>query len=204
MTEELGTRFDGIMELAIKPYSSVSFLHPALDSVLGIAREYRLAIEDVEAITIRFPSSGTHCIDDNPLKSHCAQYILPVALSREGLRVIDLFDDRRATDPEVARLSKSVIVVKDDALDREFPNRYETIVEVTARGGKRFEHRNGIARGYPEAPLSDAEVQEKFDRIAGTVASTKRRADLAETIAGLWEASDLRSYADLMRALPDA
>ena len=204
LTRDLGQRFDGIMELAIKPYSSVSFLHPALDSVLGIALQNRLAIEDVEAITIRFPSSGTHCIDDNPLKSHCAQYILPVALSREGLRVIDLFDDRRATDTEVARLSKSVIVVKDDALDREFPNRYETIVEVTARGGRRFEHRNGIARGYPEAPLSDEEIRAKFDRIAGTVASPKRRATLVQTIAALWETKDVQTYAELMRAPPDA
>ena len=85
MTKDLGTAYDGIMELAIKPYSSVSFLHPALDLLLDIARKEKLAIEDVASITLRFPSSGTHCIDNNPLKSHCAQYILPVALSREGL-----------------------------------------------------------------------------------------------------------------------
>ena len=38
MTKDLGTPYDGIMELAIKPYSSVSFLHPALDPLLDIAR----------------------------------------------------------------------------------------------------------------------------------------------------------------------
>ncbi|MGE0724972.1 MAG: MmgE/PrpD family protein, partial [Alphaproteobacteria bacterium] len=103
-TADLGTRWDGIMELAIKPYSSVSFLHPGLDVLLGLARDHGLAIEDVDSIVLRFPSSGTHCIDDNPLKSHCAQYILPVALSRAGLSVIDLFEDRRLSDPEVARL----------------------------------------------------------------------------------------------------
>src|SRR5690349_14878464 len=34
MLKDLGTKFDGIMELAIKPYSSVSFLHPGLDLLL--------------------------------------------------------------------------------------------------------------------------------------------------------------------------
>jgi 2-methylcitrate dehydratase PrpD len=43
LTADLGTRWDGIMELAIKPYSCVSFLHPALDALLGLARRERFA-----------------------------------------------------------------------------------------------------------------------------------------------------------------
>ena len=204
MTKGLGVEYDGIMELAIKPYSSVSFLHPALDLLLGIAGREKLAIEDVAGITLRFPSSGTHCIDDNPLKSHCAQYILPVALTREGLQVLDLFNDRRRTDPQVARLSGKVTVVKDDDLDKGFPNLYETVIEVHTTGGATHAGRSGIARGYPEAPLSDAEVRAKFDRLAGTVASKARVAALAACIEGLWTAGDVRSFADLMRAPADA
>lgn len=200
MTKDLGTAYDGIMELAIKPYSSVSFLHPALDLLLDIARKEKLAIEDVASITLRFPSSGTHCIDNNPLKSHCAQYILPVALSREGLNVLDLFNDRRKTDKEVARLSGHVAVVKDDDLDKGFPNSYETIIEVKAQNGKTFSGRSGIARGYPEAPLSESDVQAKFDKLAGTVAAPDRVANLATCIRGLWNAPSMTAYADFMRA----
>jgi 2-methylcitrate dehydratase PrpD len=202
MTQDLGTRFDGIMELAIKPYSSVAFLHPALDLLLGMAREHKLAIEDVAAITVRFPSSGTHCIDNNPLKSHCAQYILPVALSREGLQVLDLFNDKRTSDREVARLAAQVSVVKDDELDKGFPDAYETIIEVRTRAGKRLSGRSGIARGYPESPLSDEEVRAKFDRLAGTIGAPNRVAELAGRIEGLWQAPDLAAYADLMREKP--
>lgn len=200
MTKDLGTAYDGIMELAIKPYSSVSFLHPALDLLLDIARNEKLAIEDVAGITLRFPSSGTHCIDNNPLKSHCAQYILPVALSREGLNVLDLFNDRRTTDKEVARLSGQVVVVKDDDLDKGFPNSYETIIEVKSKSGRTFSGRSGIARGYPEAPMAEADVQAKFDKLAGSVAAPDRVASLAACIKGLWGANNMTAYADLMRA----
>jgi 2-methylcitrate dehydratase PrpD len=127
-----------------------------------------------------------------------------VALTREGLRVIDLFEDRRKTDAEVARLAARVIVVKDDELDEAFPNRYETIVEVTSRAGGRWTERNGIARGYPEAPLPEAEIRAKFDRLAGAVASAGRRAALADAIAALWSARDVSAYAELMRGKPDA
>ncbi len=204
MTKNLGTRFDGIMELAIKPYSSVAFLHPALDLLLGMAREHKLAIEDVAGITVRFPSSGTHCIDNNPLKSHCAQYILPVALSRDGLQVLDLFNDKRKSDKEVARLSTQVSVVKDDELDKGFPDSYETIIEVETTAGQVFSGRSGIARGYPESPLSDAEVRAKFDRLAGTIGTPAGVAQLAKTIEGLWDAADVSAYAALMREKPTA
>jgi 2-methylcitrate dehydratase PrpD len=202
MTEGLGTRYDGIMELAIKPYSSVSFLHPALDLLLGIAREQNLAIEDVAAITLRFPSSGTHCIDNNPLKSHCAQYILPVALSRSGLQVLDLFNDKRKSDKEVLRLSGQVTVVRDDDLDKGFPEHYETIIEVKTRAGKSFTERSGIARGYPESPLSETEVRAKFDRLAGTIGAPIKVAALASCIENLWNAPDTSAYAELMREPP--
>lgn len=204
LVEELGSRFDGIMELAIKPYSSVSFLHPGLDGLLGIAREHRLSIEDVAAIEMRFATSGAHCVDGNPLKSHCAQYILPVALTRDGLNVIDLFVDRRLSDPEVARLSDAVTVVRDDELDRLFPDRYETVIKVTTRNGSRHETRNGIARGYPEAPLSEAEIRAKFERLTGAVASPARIAALHDAIAGLEQAPTVERYAALMGARPDA
>src|SRR4051794_14554935 len=65
---DLGQKFDGVMELAIKPYSCVSFLHPALDALLGLVRERDLKASDIETLTLRFPRAGIHCVDDNPLK----------------------------------------------------------------------------------------------------------------------------------------
>lgn len=203
LTAGLGERFDGIMELAVKPYSCVSFLHPGLDGLLGLAQQHGFGVGEVEAMTIRFPASGAHCIDGNPLKSHCAQYVLPVALSSEGLRVIDIFEDRRLVDPEVARLSRNVGVVRDAELDRGFPESYDTVVEVRMRDGRRFEARNSIARGYPEAPLSEDELVAKFRRLAGAVAGPDRIASLEAAIGALPGSPSVSEYARLMRAGPD-
>ena len=75
------------MELAIKPYASVSFLHPALDALLALVHEHDLRPDDIDRLTLRFPRAGVHCVDGNPLKSHCAQYILPIAVAaRPGRR----------------------------------------------------------------------------------------------------------------------
>lgn len=200
LTQGLGERWEGIMELAIKPYPSVSFLHPALDALLALVREHDLRAEDVASIVLRFARSGVHCIDDNPLKSHSAQYILPVALARGRLEVADLFVDRRQTDPLVTALGRRVRVEPDDGeLEAAFPHRYATEIEVRT-ADQTFRRRSDVARGYPETPLGRAEIEAKFDRLIASVAPPERVAALRTAIAALPEASDLGAYAELLRA----
>ena len=201
LTDGLGERFAGVMEMAIKPYACCSFLHPGLDALLGIVREQAITPADVEAIDFHFPHSGCHCIDGNPLKSHCAQYVFAVAVARGRLDVSDIFIDRRGGDPVVADLSRRVGVIHDRGhLEALFPDFYATEVEVRTRGGGVFRRRHDIARGYPEAPLSDDEIAAKFAELAGTVASPGRVGALRDAILALPTARDLTAYADLMRA----
>ncbi len=107
-------------EFAYKLYSSCSFTHPGLDALLDIAREHGLKPGDVSEIVLRFPKSGAHMIDNNELKSHCAQYILPVGLVFGGVMIDDILQDRMR-HPEVARLRAGTRMVADPDLDQELP-----------------------------------------------------------------------------------
>jgi 2-methylcitrate dehydratase PrpD len=157
----------------------------------------------IEQLTLRFPRSGVHCVDDNPLKSHCAQYILPVAVASREVRVADLFEDRRLTDPEVAALAARTEVIADDVLNALFPDAYASIVEIRTRDGRMLERRNDLARGYPETPLAEAELAEKFRTLAGSVASAGRVAALEEELAALPQAGQVAGLAALLCASPD-
>ena len=201
LIRDLGHRWDGIAELAIKPYPCVSFLHPALDALFELIRDLGLQPGDVERIVMRFARSGVHCIDANPLKSHCAQYVLAVALARGRLEVADLFVDRRDADPLVRDLAARVRVEADDGeLEERFPDAYATELEIRTRSGHVHRRRNDIARGYPEAPMTAAEIEAKFDRLLAVVGAAARSAELKGAIRGLPEAPDLQTYAGLLRA----
>jgi 2-methylcitrate dehydratase PrpD len=200
---DLGERWDGIMELAIKPYASVSFLHPALDALLGLVREHDLQPEDVDELVLHFPRSGVHCVDGNPLKSHCAQYILPVALVNREVRVADLFEDRRLSDPRVAELARRSRVVADDELDKRFPDFYPGIVRIRTRSGQVLERSNDIARGYPESPLSAVELDAKFRGLVRSVATEARADALARCLDSIDSAASVAELAGLLGAVPD-
>ena len=90
-----GERFH-LTDYAYKLYSSCAFTHPGLDALLGLAEDERLTAAQVDRIVLRFPKSGAHMIDDNPLKSHCAQYILPVGLVFGRVIIDDILFDRTA------------------------------------------------------------------------------------------------------------
>ena len=198
LATDLGMRYDGIMELAIKPYSCVSFLHPGLDALLGLVREHAIRPDDIGAITLRFPKDGIHCVDDNPLKSHCAQYVLPVAMVNGELKVADIFIDRRLSDPAIAAMCRQVSVVSDPQLDPLFPDFYASIIDIELKSGKRYSRRNDIARGYPESPLSEAALAEKFARLAGSVASPAGLKRLGAALDKLWDAPNVSELANVL------
>ncbi|MFV2092525.1 MAG: MmgE/PrpD family protein, partial [Hyphomicrobiales bacterium] len=170
LLDGLGEQWDGVRQLAIKPYACVSFLHPALDALQMLLDENRLEASNTTAIQLRFANSGSHCVDDNPLKGHCAQYVLPVHTARRRLHYLDLFEDRRMTDPEVARLAAATSVVRDyGELEDLFPQVYAGEITLTLTDGRQLVRRCDVARGYRQSPLTEAEIQHKFDDLVAGV-----------------------------------
>lgn len=195
LTDGLGTRFL-IDELAIKLYSCCAFLHPGLDALDQILVEERLSVGEIDAIRLRFPRSGVALIDNNPLRSHCGQYILPIYALERKIIIDDILHDRRG-EPAIAALHDRVAVLGDDELDPEFPERYTSVTEVDSRG-RTFRRRVAYAKGCPENPIADAELEQKFTALAGFVLDHGSAAQVVETIRAI---ADAPSVAELTALL---
>ena len=199
LVDGIGKEWDGVTELAVKPYSCVSFLHPALDALGTLIFKNNIASSDVENIQLRFAESGCHCVDGNPLKSHCAQYVLPVRLARGELQFTDLFEDLRQNNSEVARLASRTSVVRDQGeFEALFPDFYVGEITLTLKDGQKLIERSDIARGYPEAPLTAEAIAAKFTRLVGSVATSERCEALREEATGIFHAKDVQALADLL------
>jgi 2-methylcitrate dehydratase PrpD len=184
-----------ITELAVKLYSCCAFLHPALDGIMALLEEGRVRAEEVESIVLRFSHSGRSIIDNNELKSHCAQYILPIGLHNRQIVIDDILQDRR--DPRVAALSERVTVIGDDELERLYPDRYPSIVELTTRSGETVSRRVDWPKGYPQNPVSQDEIERKFLSLAETAIERST----AERIVGLVAELDRASRVDELAGL---
>jgi 2-methylcitrate dehydratase PrpD len=196
LTTQLGERFL-IDELAIKRYACCAFLHPGLDGLDEIMAEQDLQAGEIDAIRLRFPRSGVALIDDNPLRSHCGQYILPIYALERKVIIDDILIDRRS-EPAIAALSEKVQVLGDDELDSEFPARYTTIIEVDS-GGSTFSRRIPYARGCPENPLTVEELEAKFRWLAGGVVDDERVQHIIEAVHDVASSSSVGQLAALLQ-----
>ena len=187
-------------EFAYKLYSSCSFTHPGLDALLSLAREHDLKPPDVKEIVLRFPISGKHMIDNNELKSHCAQYILPVGLVFGRVMIDDILQDRKK-NPEVARLSANTRMVGDPELEKTYPERYASIVEVTTSDGRQLSCRVDHAKGTMENPLTPDEIHRKYLRLATTVTTAAHAEKIADLVGRIERATAARDLTALLRNL---
>jgi 2-methylcitrate dehydratase PrpD len=159
LTAGFGERF-AIEELTIKRFACCAFLHPALDGLLEMQAE-GLTAERIAALTMRFPTSGAPIIDNNPLRSHRAQYVLPVAAVRGKVWFADVLHDR-SDEPEIRRLSTVTRLIPDDELDPDYPERYTTLLEAITTDGTTLYRRVEWPRGCPQNPMRDEEIVAKF------------------------------------------
>ena len=175
-----------LMELAVKLYACCAFLHPALDGVLALLEEGAVTAEDVSAITLRFSHSGRSMIDQNELKSHRAQYILPIGLYNRKVVLDDILFEPR--DTRIQALSARTRVVGDDDLERFYPDRYASIVELTTRNGQIASRRVDWPKGYPQNPVSQDDLETKFRDLAATAVDPGTADRIVEAVAGLEQA----------------
>jgi 2-methylcitrate dehydratase PrpD len=190
-------------EFAYKRYSSCSFTHPGLDALLTLARERGLKPADVKEIVLRFPISGKHMIDNNELKSHCAQYILPVGLVFDRVMIDDILQDRKK-NPEVARLSANTSMIGDPELEKTWPEVYASIVEVTTMDGRQLVCRVDHAKGTMQNPLTPEEIHRKYLKLATTVTTMAHAEQVADVIHTIERPSDVTRLASLLRSLGPA
>ena len=137
-------------------------------------------------------------IDNNELRSHCAQYVYAVAAVNAQVLFDDILKDRR-DNPEIKRISENMRVIGDEALDRTYPDQYESIVTVETTDGRRLSKYNGWAKGTPQNPMTDDEIKDKFYRLS----TARIPQSQAERIEGWIEKADeqeeVKTLTDLLQ-----
>jgi 2-methylcitrate dehydratase PrpD len=196
LLRDFGERF-AVDELIIKRHACCAFLHPGVDALLDILEETDLAPDAIETITIHFPRTGAPIINANPLRSHRAQYILPVATVRRQVDFADVITDRSA-EPAIAALSDRVIFVEDDELDPLYPERYTTVLRIATHDGSTYERRVDFARGTPENQMSDDEIIAKFKQLAAGRVGNERAERIASLVGELDRQARLGPLFDLL------
>ena len=198
--EDLGSRWL-MEELYFKNYACCRWAQPAIDGALKMRADYQINPSEIKAVTVYTFEEATHLSVSRPVNTEQAQYSLPFPLAAALLS--GRLDPQQVMPPsifdeEILRLADSISIKSDDALQDFFPDEAFARVRLELRDGRKYESKVHRARGDPTTPMTDVELIEKFNRIAGVYLLDKRLKSLRETC---WNAERLESIRELVALL---
>ena len=110
----------------------------------------------------------------------------------DGVALLKQYSDANIANPLIKRLSSRVQFV----VDKRLPRGVSCKMTMEMNDGRKFVSQVDYPKGSIQNPMSDAELQAKFDSLAAPVLGEKRAAQLAQTV---WRVERCPSVRTLMR-----
>ncbi|WP_186418202.1 MmgE/PrpD family protein [Bosea sp. CS1GBMeth4] len=175
-----------ITRMTVKAHGCCGHIFPALDGLKAMREATPFGPEQIASIHVDgYGATRAMCDRPQAVSAQDArfsiQYCLAAQLVLGGVR-LDAFRPEALADPRIRALMPKISVAEDAELAAAYPRRRQARLTVTLADGTRLEHYQGVRKGDPEAPLSDAELIAKFEELAGSVAGPADIAALRKTI----------------------
>jgi 2-methylcitrate dehydratase PrpD len=173
LLEGLGTQWE-TAACFVKPYPTNVFTHTGIDAAVAL-RERGLRPEEVESVRIGVAAATLRTIAEprdakiRPESGYHAQFSGPFTFALAlrgggGLGVyLDDFTDAAVRDPLNLRVAATVEHASDPRCEQIFPRHFPSVVEVRTVDGRVLREEVLSNRGTAQRPLSDAEVQVKYE-----------------------------------------
>jgi 2-methylcitrate dehydratase len=184
-----------MLDTSIKFFPAEYHSQSAIDAALQLRAQIP-GPEAIAAITIRSFDAAVDIIGGEAEKwhptsretaDHSLPYCVAVALT-DGEVGLDQFTDERIADPTLHALMERISIVRDAELTALYPEGIPNDLEITLRDGATRRLRVTYPRGHARNPMTDAEVEAKFRRLAAPLMTTE---GIDRALATLWELEEL-------------
>ncbi|MCB4822010.1 MmgE/PrpD family protein [Roseicella aerolata] len=169
---DLGTRVC-ITEMTFKNHGCCGHIFAALDAVRDLQREHGFTAEDVARIHVG-GYGPTKSICDRPSITteqearFSVQFTMGALLVLGGVRIA-AFAPENLQNPNIRAIMPKVTVELDPELADAYPAKRAAKVRVALADGRELYRFQPTRKGDPDAPLSDAELSEKFRELCAPV-----------------------------------
>ncbi|MDH3215386.1 MAG: MmgE/PrpD family protein [Candidatus Krumholzibacteria bacterium] len=196
-----------IEKCGMKAFPTEALTHAPISAVLDIVIENDLDPSQVEKVRIRSLARAADILAD-PSKydprtketaDHSLPYVIAAALVDRQVTPAQFEADRIMSDDIRAQLGK-VEVVADPEIEKVFPKLQRVIVTIKTLDGRELSKELDYPKGDPRNPLSDLEVEEKFDALASPVMTEDARKKIKDAVWSLDKLSSITELMELCRA----
>lgn len=206
LTDGLGESWR-IPQCGMKAFPTEALTHTPISAVLALVRDHDLRPDDIAKVHIRTTARGADILSD-PSKydpqtketaDHSLPYVIAAAIAERQVTPLQ-FTPAKIMDPVIrAQLSK-IVVAADPEIEKLFPALQRVIVRIHTIDGREFTKQLDYPKGDPRNPLTDKEVEEKFEALAEPVMSAVARRRAIDAIWNLEKRSSVSELMELFKA----
>jgi 2-methylcitrate dehydratase PrpD len=193
----------GITDCYIKPYPCCRHIQPAVEALIGLLADEKIASEEVEHIEVAtYRIAAEHAEtgwDDFASAQLSFPYLMGLALRFRGVK-FEHFSEAMRRDPSFTAIARKLTVTAPPEIDRLYPQLRPARVTVTTARGT-FTRQADEALGSRIVPLDDAGLKAKFSDLVGPVLGAPRAKELLER---LWSVETIADVAPLVESMAKA
>jgi 2-methylcitrate dehydratase PrpD len=175
-----------ITRMTFKNHACCGHTFAAIDGALALQKKLEIKASELERVEVATYRAGLEVAHyENPATPAEARFSLKYVVASglvHGSVRLAAFEPQRLNDPATRELMRRIHVSLDPQLDAAFPAQRAARVAIHARG-RREEHLQPTRIGDPDAPLSDAQLEEKYLELAVPVLG---EAKAREKLQQLW------------------
>ena len=204
LLKDLGQTFL-ITRCSYKAFPTEALTHQPITATLKLCKEHKIDHTSVAEILVETTTRGADILSD-PSKykpetketaDHSLPYVIAVAIV-DGNVLPASFREEKLRDPAILATLPKIKVVADSEIDNLFPQVKRARVTITTMDGEKHTAQCDVAKGAPEDPLSDDELEAKFrSNAAGVIGE----AHMDEIIEATWEFDQFEDVGQYMRLL---
>ena len=183
-----------IARMTVKNHACCGHTFAAIDGALALQAEMGVAAADIRRVEVGTYRAALEVAGyEDPRTAaegrFSLKYVVATALTHGSVRLAAFAPDRLG-DAATRDLMKRVEVIVEPALDASFPAQRAARVAIETRDGRRKTFLQPTRIGDPDAPLSDAQLEEKYRELAAPVLGAARAQSLLDR---LWRLDALAS-----------
>lgn len=200
---DLGSRWR-IMEQYVKPHPVCRWAQPPVVAATELVARHAVGHADIGHIEVETFHEAVRLATREPATTEEAQYSLPfpvaAAVVRGRLTPAEI-DGEALTDPDMLRLSRSLVLREDADCNAAFPARRFARVTLVLRDGARLVSPLTEAAGDPEAPFPESFIRSKFRDYAAPALGEDRASRIEAAIDALGRGGALKALTDELGAV---
>ncbi len=194
-----------ILDTYIKYYPSEYHSQAGVEAALSLRDN--VEIEDIKEINIETYDACVDIIAGDKEKwlpetretaDHSLPYCVAVALC-DGTVGLGQFTEERIKDPGLQKIMSKVKVKRNPEHNKQYPEAFPCYIVIKTKSGETFTKTVTYPKGHPKNPLTDSELEEKFNTLNSGLIKDDTVKGIIDNIWRLENLEDIGCLMDLFK-----